>query len=81
MTLKRLSSTEILVRLEHIYQLGEDPVLSKQVTVDLTHAMTLGISAIQEMGLAANKDLPGQGQGQSVTLRYFAYGDLFFSRV
>ena len=58
LTLEQWNSGRYLLRLEHFYQLNEDPVLSKPVTVDLKDLFTsFTITGIQELTLGANQDV------------------------
>lgn len=58
LTLKQLDSTNVLIRLEHIYQRNE---ASQTVTIDLTGILNYKIIQVQELSLAANKVLNSSG--------------------
>ncbi|KAE9549197.1 hypothetical protein FO519_007592 [Halicephalobus sp. NKZ332] len=67
-TLKQLSPGQVLLRLENIYAVNEDPDLSKPVTVDLTKLFKdLQVTAVQELTLAANQVVDGS-TSSTVTL-------------
>ena len=62
LTLKQLDANNILVRLEHIYQKGEDTALSQRVLIDLNGTITNYIvTRIQELSLAGNEVLNQSG--------------------
>ena len=53
-TLRTLDTGEVIMRLDHIYAVGEDPVYSKRVTVDLSGLFSgLTIVEMREMQLTA----------------------------
>ena len=58
LTLKQLDSTNVLIRLEHIYQKNED---SQTVMTDLTSILNYKIIQVKELSLAANKVLNSSG--------------------
>jgi hypothetical protein len=52
------STNSVLVRLAHLYEVGEDPDMSKPATVDLEGFLShLKLSACTEMTLSANQPL------------------------
>lgn len=58
LTLELWSETEVLLRLEHMFEKDEDPTLSQNVTVSLKGLFPLlGIQKVEELTLSANQDL------------------------
>jgi len=52
------SSKGVILRLTHLYAVGEDPVLSQPATIDLTKLFFgVNIASMRETTLSANKDL------------------------
>jgi hypothetical protein len=54
LTLKQLDASNILLRLEHIFQTNQDPILSQPVSVDIAKLFTAyNIVEIKELNLPA----------------------------
>lgn len=83
LTLKQLDQSTLLMRLEHIYQANEDPVLSQPQEVDLNEILPMFIiNSVQEMRLAANDYASSQGKHQkshfSKHIKNFPWENSFF---
>ncbi|KAF0293557.1 Lysosomal alpha-mannosidase [Amphibalanus amphitrite] len=58
LTLETYKTGQLLIRLEHQYEAGEDPELSQPVEVNLQDLFTtLDITAVEEYGLSADRPL------------------------
>ena len=61
LTLEQWRTNQILLRLEHFYQLYEDPVLSQKVTVELSDILSnVNIVHVEELTLGANQNVEAQ---------------------
>uniref|UniRef100_A0A914C2F7 alpha-mannosidase n=1 Tax=Acrobeloides nanus TaxID=290746 RepID=A0A914C2F7_9BILA len=69
LTLKQVDSSNILLRLEHIYQSMEDPTLSQPVSINLASLFSYDIVQIQELSLAAN-NVSSVLAGTTITLNH-----------
>jgi len=61
-TLQTLSSGKILLRLQHIFEVGEDPILSKLATVDLSVMFSRNITGLVEVSLTGNQEISEMNQ-------------------
>ena len=59
-----LTDNALIIRLEHFYELNEDPILSQPAIVDLAKFFkpTFNIIGIKELGLGANMDVSELGE-------------------